>query len=68
MMDGHNCSQLCVELEGSYNCSCYSGYKLQNDGVTCEGNCTYLNNICSYICDRIWETDHIFTILHFEKY
>ena len=37
-MEGHNCSQLCVELEGSFNCSCYSGYKLQEDGVTCEGN------------------------------
>ena len=38
-MDGHNCSHMCVELEGSYNCSCYSGYELQEDGVTCEGNC-----------------------------
>ena len=39
MMEGHNCSHMCVELEGSFNCSCYSGYKLQEDGVTCEGNC-----------------------------
>ena len=38
MMDGHNCSQICVELEGSFNCSCYSGYELQGDEVTCEGN------------------------------
>ena len=37
MMDGHNCSQICVELEGSFNCSCYSGYELQEDEVTCEG-------------------------------
>ena len=37
MMDGHNCSHMCLELEGSYNCSCYSGYELQEDGVTCEG-------------------------------
>ena len=37
-MEGHNCSQMCVELEGSFNCSCYSGYKLQEDGITCEGN------------------------------
>ena len=36
-MDDHNCSQICVELEGSYNCSCYSGYELQEDRVTCEG-------------------------------
>ena len=48
-MDGHNCSQVCVELEGSYNCSCYSGYELQEDGVICEGNCTYMHNIVTYI-------------------
>ena len=36
-MDGHNCSQICVELEGSFKCSCYSGYELQEDEVTCEG-------------------------------
>ena len=34
----HNCSQVCVELEGSFNCSCYSGYELQQDRATCEGN------------------------------
>ena len=37
MMDGHNCSQICVELEGSFNCSCYSGYELQEDEAACEG-------------------------------
>ena len=46
-MDGHNCSQICVELEGSYNCSCYTGYELQEDGVACEGN--LINNII-FIC------------------
>ena len=38
MMNDHNCSQMCVELEGSFNCSCYSGYELQENEVTCEGN------------------------------
>ena len=37
MMDGHNCSQICVELEGSFNCACYLGYDLQEGGITCEG-------------------------------
>ena len=40
MINDHNCSQMCVEVEGSYNCSCYSGYGLQEDRVTCAGNCT----------------------------
>ena len=40
LIDDHNCSQICIELEGSFNCSCYSGYKLLEDGANCEG--TYL--------------------------
>ena len=37
MINDHNCSQICVEVEGSFNCSCYTGYELQDDGVTCTG-------------------------------
>ena len=39
-IDDHNnyCSQICVEVEGSFNCSCYPGYELQDDGATCEGS------------------------------
>ena len=40
MINDHNCSQVCVEVEGSFNCSCYSGYELQEDRVTCAGNYT----------------------------
>ena len=38
MINAHNCSQLCVEVEGSFNCSCYPGYELQQDRVSCKGN------------------------------
>ena len=37
MINDHNCSQICVEVEGSFNCSCYTGYELQEDGATCTG-------------------------------
>ena len=37
MISDHNCSQICMELEGSFNCSCYLGYQLQEDGATCIG-------------------------------
>ena len=37
-INDHNCSQVCVELEGSFSCSCYPGYELQEDRVTCTGN------------------------------
>ena len=32
------CSQLCNNTEGSFDCSCMSGYELLEDGRTCEGN------------------------------
>ena len=38
MINDHNCSQICVEVEGSFNCSCYSGYELQDDGANCTGS------------------------------
>ena len=37
----HNCSQLCVELDGGYECNCYDGYELRDDGVSCEGIVTH---------------------------
>jgi len=30
-----HCSQLCENSAGSYRCSCYGGYELQEDGRTC---------------------------------
>lgn len=33
----HNCSQICIELNGSYECGCNAGYELQSDNATCSG-------------------------------
>ena len=41
LINDHNCSHVCVEVEGSFNCSCYPGYESQQDGVTCTGINTY---------------------------
>ena len=38
----HNCSQLCVELEGRYKCRCSDGYELADDQVTCKGMVYFL--------------------------
>ena len=38
MINDHNCSQICIEEEGSFSCSCFPGYELQDDLATCEGN------------------------------
>ncbi|XP_007431962.1 epidermal growth factor-like protein 7 [Python bivittatus] len=31
----HGCSQLCVNLAGSYRCACHPGYELRTDGRAC---------------------------------
>ena len=48
-INDHNCSQICVELEGSFNCSCYRGYELQEDRVTCTGR--YLHMTFNYVAN-----------------
>ena len=37
--DNGNCSQMCTNTDGSFNCSCNSGYLLDSDGlyITCNG-------------------------------
>lgn len=49
----HNCSEICVNTEGSYTCSCSSGKLLSSDGKTCEHSnpCSVDNGGCSQICD-----------------
>lgn len=31
------CEQLCINTIGSFECTCMSGYELQIDEITCEG-------------------------------
>ena len=31
------CEQICINTEGSYNCSCNAGYRLDDNGNTCAG-------------------------------
>ena len=38
MINDHNCTQICVEVEGSFNCSCFPGYELEEDEITCTGS------------------------------
>ena len=34
-LKGDVCEQSCVNTNGSYYCTCYSGYELNSDGKTC---------------------------------
>ena len=35
--DNGGCAQNCTNTDGSYNCSCASGYVLDEDGHACNG-------------------------------
>ena len=40
--DNGSCSQICINTEGSYECSCRNGYVLDSDGHNCSG--TYISS------------------------
>lgn len=31
------CQEICINIPGSYNCSCREGYGLNSDGYSCSG-------------------------------
>ena len=33
----HNCDQVCIELNGDFECACNGGFELENDNATCSG-------------------------------
>ena len=41
----HNCSQVCIELQGDFSCACYGGYELLEDGVSCKGRRLHLTTV-----------------------
>ena len=38
LIDNGGCDQICNNTDGSFYCSCYSGFTLNYDGFTCDGN------------------------------
>ena len=36
-LDTDNCTQVCVNTDGGFNCTCRDGYSLDEDGISCEG-------------------------------
>ena len=35
--DRDGCAQTCTDTDGSYVCSCTTGYRLANDSLGCDG-------------------------------
>ena len=48
----NNCEYSCINLVGSYHCTCQDGYKLANDGYNCEDvdECQFQNGGCETGC------------------
>ena len=47
-----DCDHKCTDNDGSYTCDCRSGYRLTNDGKTCEDidECATENGGCAHTC------------------
>lgn len=52
---GSKCSQICVETNGQRGCSCLPGYKLAQDGTSCDdiNECLFETDpVCSQTCNN----------------
>ena len=46
-----NCTQICLDTQGSYSCSCRDGYTLDSDGRDCNG--TFTDTSCMNVHDTL---------------
>ena len=53
----HPCTQDCVNILGSFMCACSEGFALDQDGITCKGNCNADLRTCA------WKKHHNFFLL-----
>ena len=51
----HTCDQICTNTEGSFICSCNSGYNTSSDGRSCDGLFTILQFriLSAALCSRM---------------
>ena len=51
-MDRGGCSQVCLNTPGSFSCGCESGFKLEEDGITCTdiNECETGDHNCRGLC------------------
>ena len=50
----HNCIQTCTNTAGSFLCGCTTGFQLNSDGTTCDGEYYMKDNLflCIIICTK----------------
>lgn len=50
-LENDGCQQICINTNGSYNCSCNPGYTLNTDGQFCTGE--HYNYDYGYVHNKI---------------
>ena len=50
LLGSHVCRQLCVNVPGSFYCSCRTGYLLEDDLTHCIGVCVCVCVLCARVC------------------
>ena len=60
--DLNECDGTCININGSYICSCPSGYYVDLDGHTCVGMLEYMEGVVltSHVCTLV-QDDHVRT-------
>ncbi|XP_049268832.1 sushi, von Willebrand factor type A, EGF and pentraxin domain-containing protein 1 [Rhipicephalus sanguineus] len=51
----HNCSHVCVNVPGSYKCSCPEGMTLSDDGITCVDTSYCTDVLSAYLDGESWQ-------------
>ena len=48
----HSCQQSCVNTDGSFQCGCNPGFRLNSDQLTCSDfdECSHSNHSCQHHC------------------
>lgn len=54
------CEQMCTNTNGSYYCSCQTGYTLS--GYRCNGNNEVVEECCQWISHEVTRIDHSKTV------
>ena len=54
VVDNGGCNQTCANTQGSFECSCGTGYKLAGNAIDCDGKINFICTIATSIATLFW--------------